>query len=296
MVKLGFIYKSLFEEDFRVLRAMERLHARREYIPLSLLEKATGLYEEKLVLILTKLHTLGLIKRETIGDEKVYRLTYTGYDMLALRGLVKANVIEALGDKIGEGKESEIYEGLAPGGVHVAVKFLRLGRTSFRKIARVRDWGVGASLSWYRLSVIVAEREYKALRELVVHRTLVPAPFGYNRHVVVIEFINGVELYKKPDLEDPRRVLMDILETLAVAYHKASIVHGDLSEYNVLIRRDDEKPYIIDWPQYVYREDPKAPELLRRDVYYIVRFFRKNYAVKITPEEALKSIVEFSGV
>jgi RIO kinase 2 len=295
MVKLGLIYRSLLDEDFSVLQVMEKLHSRREYVPLNLLEKMSGFHEEKLVLILSKLHSLGLIKGETISDEKMYRLTYTGYDMLALRSLVTRNVIEALGDKIGEGKESEIYEGLAPGGVHVAVKFLRLGRTSFRKTARVRDWALRSSLSWYKQSVIAAEREYKALRELVVHRALVPAPVGYSRHVVVTGYIRGVELYKKPDLSDPAEVLMNILETLAIAYHKAQIVHGDLSEYNILVEHESEKPYIIDWPQYVYREDPRASELLKRDVSYTVRFFKKNYKVDITEDSALKLVLEYSS-
>jgi RIO kinase 2 len=295
MVKLGLVYKSLFNEDFVVLQAMEKLHLRREYIPLSLLERVTGFHEEKLVLILSKLHSLSLVKRETVSDEKMYRLTYTGYDMIALRALVAHNVIEALGDKIGEGKESEIYEGLAPGGVHVAVKFLRLGRTSFRKTARVRDWALRSSFSWYKQSVIAAEKEYKALRELVVHKALVPAPIGYSRHVVVIEYIDGVELYKKPELLEPSEVLTSILETLAIAYHKAQIVHGDLSEYNILVERESERPYIIDWPQYVYREDPRAGELLKRDVSYIVRFFKKNYRVDITEESALKLVTEYSS-
>jgi len=294
MVKLGHVYKSLFEEDFKVLRVLERLHGRREYIPLSLIERESGIHEEKLVLILSKLHALGLVRRESIGDEKAYRLTYTGYDMLALRALVKLNVIEALGDKIGEGKESEIYEGLAPGGVHVAVKFLRLGRTSFKKTKRVRDWAITESLSWYRQSVVAAEREYSALRELAIHKALVPVPVGYNRHVVVTEFISGVELYRKPELENPRGVLNSVLETLAIAYHKAQIVHGDLSEYNILVKLEDEKPYIIDWPQYVYRDDPRACELLKRDVYYIVKFFKKNYAVEITLDNALRSVLEYT--
>jgi len=295
MVKLGILYKSLFEDDFKILLALERLHTRREYVPLGMIERETGIYEEKLVLILGKLHSLGLVKRGSIGDEKMYRLTYTGYDMLALRSLVRANVLEALGDKIGVGKESEIYEGLAPGNIRVAVKFLRLGKTSFRKTIRARDWAIETSLSWYRRSMIAAEREYKALRELVPHRALVPVPLGCSRHVVVVEFIDGVELYKKPGLEDPAQVLAYILETLAIAYHKASIVHGDLSEYNILVKRDDEKPYIIDWPQYVYRDDPRAPDLLKRDVFYIVRFFRKNYGVETSVDDALKRIIEHTS-
>ncbi|MEM4601778.1 MAG: serine/threonine protein kinase, partial [Desulfurococcaceae archaeon] len=112
MVRLGIIYKSLLEDDFKVLCALEKALVSREYAPLRLLEKTSKLHEGKLSLIMAKLHDLNLVKRETISGEKMYRLTYLGYDMLALRALVKDNIVEAIGSKIGVGKESEIYSGL----------------------------------------------------------------------------------------------------------------------------------------------------------------------------------------
>ncbi len=289
---IGEVYKSLVDEDFKVLASLEKALVDREYAPLQLLEKLSGIHEEKLQLILRKLHDLKLVKRETISGEKMYRLTTLGYDVLAIRALAKANVIEAIGDKVGTGKESEIYLGLAPGGVQVAIKFIRIGRTSFRQTARVRAWARDKSISWYQQSKIAAEREYKALLELHPHGALVPKPIGYNRHVVVTEFIDGVELYERPELENPELVLSKILETISIAYHKVKIVHGDLSEYNVLIRKEDESPFIIDWPQYVYSDDPSAPDLLKRDVYYIVKFFNKVYKLNINPEEALNNILK----
>ncbi|MEM0326948.1 MAG: RIO1 family regulatory kinase/ATPase, partial [Desulfurococcaceae archaeon] len=78
------------------------------------------------------------------------------------------------------------------------------------------------------------------------------------------------------------------------AYHKASIVHGDLSEYNILVRKQDEVPFIIDWPQYVYRDDPQAVDLLKRDVSYVVKFFSKTYGVELKINEALDYVVKWS--
>ncbi|MEM1628118.1 MAG: RIO1 family regulatory kinase/ATPase [Desulfurococcaceae archaeon] len=293
MANLGLVYKSLMDDDFKVLNAIERGLRRREYVPLEIIERYSGLHEEKITLILSKLHSLKLVKRKTISGKFAYRLTYTGYDMLAFKALVDANVFEAIGDKINVGKESEIYIGLAPGGVYLAVKIFRIGRTSFRKTARTRKWSIEGRHSWYEQSKIAAEREYKALRELAYLNAYVPVPIGYNRHVVVTEFIDGVELCKKPSLNNPEQVLTKVLETLAIAYHKASIVHGDLSEYNILVRRSDETPFIIDWPQYVYRDEPNAFELLKRDVYYITRFFRKTYGVDLDYNEAFKRVVEW---
>lgn len=293
MSMLAEIYKQLTEEDFRALLAIEAGMKRgREYVPLELVIKLSNTHEEKLSLILGKLHELKLVRKQIIGGTRGYRLTNIGHDMLALRHLVRSNVIEALDGKMGVGKESEIYLGLAPGGIKVAVKVLRIGRTSFRRAAIVRDWGLGPGATWYKISMIAAEREFKALKELYFHKAKVPAPLGYNRHVVVIEYIEGPQLYTRPRLSDPEGALRSIIETLRIAYRECSIVHGDLSEYNVLIRAKDEAPFIIDWPQFVYKDSPAAMDLLRRDVTYISRFFYRVYGVRSIAEELLKNVIE----
>ena len=287
MVKVGLIYKQLTPRDFKVLEAIEKHINRYEYVPLEVIEKTARLPETHIVLILSKLHRLNLIKRISIGGYKAFRLTYLGLDMIALNTLVRRNVIEALGDKLGVGKESDIFLGLAPGDKKVIVKFLRIGRTSFRRTRITRSWGDDPRYTWFHQSKVAAEREYRALRELYELNALVPYPLAYNRHVVVAEYIEGVELYTKPELNDPEKVLKYILETLRKAYVDAGIVHGDLSEYNILVDIEENKPYIIDWPQYVYRDDPNAEALLKRDIEYIIRFFNKNYDVKIDFDKAI---------
>ncbi len=287
LVKIGLIYKQLTSRDFKVLNAIEKGMRRYEYVPLELIEKYAKMPEEHVVLVLSKLHRLKLVKRKTIAGYKSYRLTYLGLDMLALKNLVDRNVLVAIGDRIGIGKESEIFKGIAPGDKPVIVKFLRIGRTSFRQTRRVRSWADKPILDWYKQSKIAAEREYKALRELYRVGALVPAPIAYSRHVVVAEYINGVELYRKPQLPDPEKVFWSILDTVRIAYRDVGIIHGDLSEYNILVSIDDWKPYIIDWPQYHYRDEPMSDYYLRRDVEYIVRFFHKNYRVRVSLEDAL---------
>ncbi len=291
MVNPGEIYRSLTSDDFKVLAAVEKGVSRgREYVPLEMLEKISGLHEEKLVLILGKLHELKLVKRKTISGYKAYRLTYMGYDMLAFRALVAGNILEAIGDRIGVGKESEIYLGLAPGGLKVAVKVLRIGRTSFRRTKLLRSWSSRPHMSWYDESKLAAEREFKALKALSSVNALVPVSIGYNRHVVVVEYVEGVELYTRPDLSRPGEVLDLIVETIGKAYRDVGIVHGDLSEYNIIVTAD-EKPYIIDWPQYVYRDEPNAVTLLRRDLSYIARFFSKVYGLHVDVEALFNRVV-----
>jgi RIO kinase 1 len=57
--------------------------------------------------------------------------------------------------------------------------------------------------------------------------------------------------------------------------YRANLVHGDLSEYNILIK--NREPYIIDISQGVPLDHPLAEELLQRDVKNISRFFNKKF-------------------
>jgi RIO kinase 2 len=141
---------------------------------------------------------------------------------------------------------------------------------------------------------VLGEREYKILIELFNKGARVPEPVAWNRHAVVTKFIeNSVELYKRPELteEQAKKVLLEVLETLRKAYVEVEVVHGDLSEYNVLVKLDENvEAYVIDWPQYVYRNEPHAEELLQRDVQYITRFFKKVYRVEVDPSEAIRYV------
>lgn len=286
LVKIGIIYKQLTDRDFKVLEAIERGHSKYEYVPLEIIEKYTRLPEQHVVLSLSKLHRLSLVKRKSISGYKAFRLTYLGLDMIALNYLVRKNIIEAIGDRIGVGKESEIFKAIAPGNILVAVKFMRIGRTSFRRTRIVRSWGFNPRLDWFKQAKTAAEREFKATHELFLVGADVPRPLAFNRHVVVTEYISGIELYRRPQLNNPEVVLDRILSTLRKAYLEVGIIHGDLSEYNVIVDIEKNKPYIIDWPQYVYRDDPMADHLLRRDVEYLVRFFNKHYKVGVDLEKA----------
>ena len=55
--------------------------------------------------------------------------------------------------------------------------------------------------------------------------------------------------------------------------HDAGIVHGDLSEYNIL--SVDEYPVFIDFSQGISMNSPNAMELLERDVRNIAKYFSK---------------------
>jgi RIO kinase 2 len=285
------VFLQLAPEDFRVLLAIELEMSKHENVPQSSLPRVSGLTGKQVKYRLNKLDKLGLVKR-SVGSYVGYALNTVGYDCLAMNALVKADVLEAFGKPLGVGKESDVYDALAPGGERVAIKFHRLGRTSFRQTRRLRGYIADRRhISWLYQSRLAAEKEYEALKIVHPMGVAVPKPVGQNRHVVVMNMIEGAELYRVPEIANPEEVLDEILLNVRKAYQRAGVVHADLSEYNVVLK-PDMHVLIIDWPQYVKTSHPNADMLLTRDVQNILRFFRKRFKVRRILQQTVDYIKE----
>src|SRR3977135_4493026 len=97
--------------------------------------------------------------------------------------------------------------------------------------------------------------EVDTLYRLAAAGWRVPQPYGFFHGVVLMELLTDAQGNAAPRLND-----LVLSEELALAYHAtlirqivlmlcAGVIHGDLSEYNVLVDRDG--PVIIDLPQAV---------------------------------------------
>jgi len=283
------LWTRLDRDALTTLRGLESLMSRYEYVPVEVLERRVRVPGPRLARALNLLNTLKLIRRK-LGGIVGYTLTYTGLDVIAYDALRRRGVLEALGERLGVGKEGEVYLGVTPEGEYVVVKFHREGRRSFSHIRRLRPYAAGIDRKqWFRLAKLVGEREYKVLVRLHAEGAMVPEPVSWNRNAVVQRLIPGVDLYKVReglDRDTAARVFDDVVETIRIAYRSVGVVHGDLSEYNILVSEDG-RGYVIDWPQYVYREDPLAEELLRRDVQYLVSYFNRKYRLGVDVDEVL---------
>ncbi|BFH73256.1 hypothetical protein SJAV_12000 [Sulfurisphaera javensis] len=258
--------------DYKVLKTVYELNSNYEYVPYSAISEELGLLDRELKEVLLKLYDLRLLSKERILKEIGYRLTFTGLDILAIKKLYATKILKNLGIIIGEGKESNVYFGYNFSDETVIVKFHRIGKNSYKNIRKIR--GIKYKEDWIKLTVKNAEREYKALDCLYNNFGNVPKPYGQAYNAIVMEYVQGTELYRT-NISNPEEVLQDILSTLRIAYtYCDKIVHGDLSEYNVLISEEG-KPYIIDWPQWK-REDE---DLLIRDVTNILYYFNKKYDI-----------------
>lgn len=274
--------------DLRILQAIELGMIHHEVVPVKEVVRYSGLNERELEYRMKRLDELELLYRQ--WDPYLgYIMNYNGYDILALNALVKAESLEALGPSIGIGKESDVFEAVTPGDVKVAVKFHRLGRTSFRDTRRKREYVADRRhISWLYQSRLAAEAEYRALKSMQEAGVSVPEPIDQNRHVIVMQFIQGTKLSDIISLEEPRLFLDDILEDVRLAY-KAGVIHTDLSEYNILVDGDGEI-WVIDWPQYTSTDHPNAEELLERDVGNVVYYFQRKHGLEYDPEQALNHV------
>lgn len=120
--------------------------------------------------------------------------------------------------------------------------------------------------------------EVDALYRLAAAGVRVPAPYNFHEGVLLMELVSDAEGNPAPRLndvafsaEDARAHHAELMRQV-VRMLCAGIVHGDLSEYNVLIAADG--PVIIDLPQAVDAAgNNHASSMLERDVRNLTTYF-----------------------
>jgi len=259
-------------EDFYLLSGIEHGMRFAEYVDRGKLPEFSGLTAEEVDYRLDRCERRDLLTRKTIQYEG-YRLTFEGYDALALHTFAERGTVEGVGAPLGVGKESDVYEvrSYRP----FALKFHREGYTEFREVNRGREYTADHEhVSWMYTARKAAEREYEAL-ETLYPTVSVPRPVDHNRHAIVMERIDGVELERaKLEPEQAAPVLELVLLEIARAY-EVGLVHADMSEYNLFV--DSDGVTIFDWPQAVPTDHANSDELLARDVENVVSYFQRKY-------------------
>ena len=277
MVKsVGERYVELEPPDFYLLSGVEHGMRFAEWVRGDRLPELSGLDAKAVDYRLDRCLDRELIERRTIQYEG-YRLQVAGYDALALRAFAERDTIEGFGAPLGVGKESDVYE-VQSYKPH-ALKFHREGYTNFREVHREREYTADREhVSWLYTMRKAAEKEFRVL-EALYPAVSVPRPVDQNRHAIVMERMDGVELSRaRLEPDQVVGVLELILDELAAAY-RAGWVHADLSEYNVFV--SSAGVTVFDWPQAVPTDHENAEELLERDVENLVRYFGRKYPTEL---------------
>jgi len=206
-------------------------------------------------------------------------------------------VLDEIHGVVSAGKEARVYWSKNKEGKELAVKIYLTSSAEFLKgmhkyiegDQRFKD----VKHDTRSLIFTWAQKEFRNLQQATRAKVRVPKPIAVEKNVLVMEFIgkNGVSApsLREQPVSDPEKVYAQLLVSLERLYRKAEIVHGDLSEYNIMMWKG--KPVIFDMSQAVPTSHPMAGFLLRRDLANVNRFFSR-LGVKVLPvEEALKQVV-----
>ena len=288
MENLAQAFLGLSKEDRSLLSAIETGMKTHEWVPSFVISELSGLPVRKVEFRLGQLFEKKLVERESM-HYLGYRIDFDAYDLLALSDLVKRGKLLAFGERIGVGKESVVYEAL--GETHLAIKFHRQGRTSFKHVRRLRDHLTDQTkVPWIYAAALAARHEFQIMVKLYPIVSI-PRPFAVSRHVLAMEFVSGPAL-NRITLSDPENGLNMILGEVGKA-RRLGVIHADLSEFNVMV--DESGPKIIDWPQAVEVTHPHAQELLERDLVNVLRFFERKYRIEMPLERALLRVREWES-
>lgn len=233
-----------------------------------------------------RLHEMKLLGKNESG----YTLLMAGLDAIALKIFADKDIVAGVGRPIGIGKESDVIRAIAPSGEERAIKFFRIGRISFRDARRKRAYGDNEGIhNWLMMNIEAAKKEYDILQALRGKGIRIPTTYYRALHSVVMNNISGSMLIDLKTLNAPATTLQKILNDIRICYNN-DIINCDISEYNTVLD-DNDNIWIIDWPQAVTREHLNANDLIKRDVFNIVKFFNRRFGTTKVLEEALEEVI-----
>ena len=199
--------------------------------------------------------------------------------------LLSTGYITEIHGCISTGKEANVYYAKSGDGGDVAIKVFKTSILVFkdrdRYVTGEFRFRNGYCKSNPRKMVKVwAEKEMRNLRRLEACGIVCPEPMLLKQHVLLMRFI-GRNGWPAPRIKDAkleegklRSAYMQCVKMMRNMFHKCKLVHGDLSEYNMLWYKST--LYFIDVSQSVEHDHPHALEFLRKDCMNVTAFFTKG--------------------
>ena len=174
---------------------------------------------------------------------------------------------------------------LSPNITEYAIKIYKTSILVFKDrekyVSGEHRWRKGYCKSNPRKMVKVwAEKEMRNYRRIHIANIPCPAPILLKGHVLIMEFLGNGSGWPSPRLHDAnlseKRLREAYIQTILIMrrmYQRCKLVHGDLSEYNLLWHNNE--VYVIDVSQSVETDHPSALDFLRKDASNVNDFFRK---------------------
>ncbi len=240
---------------------------------------------------------------ERVKDADMFKIVEEVFDSITMGFIYRLEsrkVLRELKGAISSGKESRVYWAKGWDGEDLAVKIYLTETSEFKKSIRKYIEGDPRFERIYetdfrKLIYEWAKKEYRNLKRMYENGVRVPKPVAFAGNVLVMKFIGEdgyrapllVEVAEELDVKELEAIYLDLKSQIEALICKASLVHADLSEYNVMVLNGE--PWIIDVSQAVDLGHPKSMEFLDRDLLNIYRFFSEY--LDIEPLEEFRGVV-----
>ncbi|CAI9267305.1 unnamed protein product [Lactuca saligna] len=220
---------------------------------------------------------------------------------MVLFKMLNRGIFHDINGCISTGKEANVYHATRSDGQELAIKVYKTSVLVFKDRDRYvqGDYRFRYGYCKHNPRKMVktwAEKEMRNLMRLKAAGIRCPTPILLRLHVLVMEFIGNTG-WAAPRLKDAalsldklREGYFEMITSMRVLYQKCKLVHGDLSEYNILYHEGH--MYIIDVSQSVDLDHPHALDFLREDCVHVSDFFKKGGVAVMTIRELFDFIVD----
>ena len=200
-----------------------------------------------------------------------------------IQPLIDEGLVDEVISRLMSGKEADVYVVRSDSEIRCAKVYKEAAQRSFKKAAqyqegrktrnsrRARAMEKGSKFGRKQQEATWHNAEVDALYKLADAGVRVPTPYACIDGVLLMELITDEDGYVAPRLGEVTMSAEQAIEDHAVVIEYivrmlcVGIVHGDLSEFNILV--DEYGPVIIDLPQAVdAAANNNAEAMLARDV------------------------------
>ncbi|KAL8459407.1 hypothetical protein ACS0TY_036771 [Phlomoides rotata] len=244
---------------------------------------------------------IGKTKTHEKADRATVEQAIDPRTRMVLFKMLNRGVFNDINGCISTGKEANVYHATKSDGQELAIKVYKTSVLVFKDRDRYvqGDYRFRYGYCKHNPRKMVktwAEKEMRNLMRLKAAGIRCPAPILLRLHVLVMEFI-GKAGWAAPRLKDAnlshdklRETYVEVIIAMRTMYQKCKLVHGDLSEYNILYYEGH--LYIIDVSQTVDLDHPHALDFLREDCIHVSDFFKKHRVAVMTIRELFDFIVD----
>jgi RIO kinase 1 len=207
-----------------------------------------------------------------------------------IQPLIEEGLIDEVMRQLMSGKEATVYVVRCGDDVRCAKVYKEANERSFHQAVayqegrrvknsrQARAMEKGTRYGRKMAEEVWQNAEVDALYKLAAAGVRVPVPYICFEGVLLMELVTAADGNAAPRLND-----VELTRELALEYHTAllrqvvlmlcaGVIHGDLSEYNILV--DAQGPVIIDLPQAIDAAGSSvAADMLDRDVSNLANFF-----------------------